>query len=338
MPTGNSIEDILLDCSMAKVKRKQWQDSDMKAAMEELREGKGTPSAVSRKYNVPRRTLTDRMNGRVQHGRKPGPPTVLSKVEEDALVSYLVYMAKQGFPLTPKMTTAYAWAISIKTGKSDRFPENGPSRNWFTRFRKRHPELCLRKMDNLERTRAECLSPEVISNYFDLLEKTLTENELINKPRQIYNADESFLPLNETKEKAVTLKNSKCVFSQSLGTTEHITLLCAGSASGSALPPMVIYPKSFPGGQYKFGGPDGAVYAKSESGWVDSELFLEWMKRIFLRYAVHERPLLLIVDGHKSHLTLECIDLARENQAILLCLPPHTTHALQPLDVSVFNT
>ena len=193
-------------------------------------------------------------------------------------------------------------------------------------------KLCLRKMDNLERTRAECLSPEVVSNYFDLLEKTLTENELINKPRQIYNADESFLPLNETKEKAVTLKNSKCVFSQSLGTTEHITLLCAGSASGSALPPMVIYPKSFPGGQYKFGGPDDAVYAKSESGWVDSELFLEWMKRIFLWYAVHERPLLLIVDGHKSHLTLECIDLARENQVILLCLPPHTTHALQPLD------
>ncbi len=180
------------------------------------------------------------------------------------------------------------------------------------------------------------VSPEVVKNYFDLLEKILTENGLTHNPRQIYNANETFLPLNETKEKAVTIKN-KCVCSQYLGTTEHIAMLCAGSASGSALPPMIIYPKSFPGGQYKFGGPDDALYGKSESGWVDSKLFLEWMKQIFLRYAVQERPVLLIIDGHKSHLTLECIDLARENQVILLCLPPHTTHALQPLDVAVFK-
>ena len=46
---------------------------------------------------------------------------------------------------------------------------------------------------------------------------------------------------------------------------------------------------------------------------------------------------LLLIDGHKSHLTLECIDLARKNQVILLCVPPHTTHALQPLDVAVFK-
>ncbi len=56
--------------------------------------------------------------------------------------------------------------------------------------------------------------------------------------------------------------------------TEHITLLCTGSVSGAALPPMIVYPQAFPGGQYRFGGPDDSVYAKSESGWIDSELFL----------------------------------------------------------------
>ena len=35
---------------------------------------------------------------------------------------------------------------------------------------------------------------------------------------------------------------------------------------------------------------------------------------------------------------LDVIDLARENDVILFCLPPHTTHALQPLDVSVFKS
>ena len=31
-------------------------------------------------------------------------------------------------------------------------------------------------------------------------------------------------------------------------------------------PPMIFYPKAFPGGAYTFRGPDNAVYAKSESG------------------------------------------------------------------------
>ncbi len=62
------------------------------------------------------------------------------------------------------------------------------------------------------------------------------------------------------------------------------------------------------------------------------------MKRVFIQYAVPERPVVLIVDGHKSHLTLELIDLCRREQIILLCLPPHTMHALQPLDGSVFKS
>ena len=55
-----------------------------------------------------------------------------------------------------------------------------------------------------------------------------------------------------------------------MGSTEHITV----SVSGSALPSMIIDTVYFPGGQYKQGGPDYTLYAKSSSGWMDSELFL----------------------------------------------------------------
>ena len=47
---------------------------------------------------------------------------------------------------------------------------------------------------------------------------------------------------------------------------------------------------------------------------------------------------MLLVDGHKSHLTIDVIDKCRANNIILFCLPPHTTHALQPLDVAVFKS
>ena len=47
--------------------------------------------------------------------------------------------------------------------------------------------------------------------------------------------------------------------------------------------------------------------------------------------------MVLIFDGHHSHISLELIELAKNNNIHLLCLPPHSTHLLQPLDVSVFG-
>ena len=77
---------------------------------------------------------------------------------------------------------------------------------------------------------------------------------------------------------------------------------------------------------------------KVSLGNVDSELFIKWMEKIFLKFAVPERPIILFIDGHKSHVTLDVIDMARNNDVILFCLPPHTTHALQPLDVAIFKS
>ena len=50
------------------------------------------------------------------------------------------------------------------------------------------------------------------------------------------------------------------------------------------------------------------------------------------------RPVLLIEDGHASHISIELIELARANDIYLLCLPAHTTHILQPLDTGVFKS
>ena len=49
------------------------------------------------------------------------------------------------------------------------------------------------------------------------------------------------------------------------------------------------------------------------------------------------KPMLLICDGHGSHVNSEIVELAHTNNIHILCLPPHTTHKLQPLDVGVFG-
>ena len=46
---------------------------------------------------------------------------------------------------------------------------------------------------------------------------------------------------------------------------------------------------------------------------------------------------LLIVDGHSSYVNMAFVDWADQHGIILLILPPHTTHRLQPLDVGLFQ-
>lgn len=54
-------------------------------------------------------------------------------------------------------------------------------------------------------------------------------------------------------------------------------------------------------------------------------------------HASPEHKVILIMDGHSSHKNVEAVEYAKANGVIMLILPPHTTHNMQPLDVSVFG-
>ena len=45
---------------------------------------------------------------------------------------------------------------------------------------------------------------------------------------------------------------------------------------------------------------------------------------------------MLIIDGHESHISLEFQDYCKENKIIALCMPSHSSHLLQPLNVACF--
>ena len=80
----------MTDDGQNKVKRRQWNPEDMEAAMRAVQQEKKTVSAAAKQHSVPRKTLDDRIRGRVIHGSNPGPSTVLTAREEDALASYLL--------------------------------------------------------------------------------------------------------------------------------------------------------------------------------------------------------------------------------------------------------
>ena len=87
----------------------------MEKALEAVQKNLTFVTTAAKKFNVPRKTHDDRVKGRVVHGRKSGPGTILTPAEEDILCNYLIYMAQRGFPLTMKMVMAYAWSLAKKS-------------------------------------------------------------------------------------------------------------------------------------------------------------------------------------------------------------------------------
>ena len=67
---------------------------------------------------------------------------------------------------------------------------------------------------------------------------------------------------------------------------------------------------------------------------MDTRRFEEWFKHHFLTHVPSRRPLLLIMDGHSTHLQPSVV---RMEDVILFCLPPHSTHLIQPLDKGCFG-
>ena len=50
-----------------------------------------------------------------------------------------------------------------------------------------------------------------------------------------------------------------------------------------------------------------------------------------------DSPVLLLLDNHSSHLSVDVLEMAKSSGIIMLSFPPHCSHRLQPLDRSVFG-
>ncbi len=317
--------------------RKQWTKESMAAAVKCVENDMGIREA-SRLYNLPYETLRRRTNHVVPLECTSGPSTVLTSDEEEQLVSYLIKMGDMGFGLSRDDVMITAFKIAEASGRSHPFTHGRAGRSWIDGFRNRHPHLTLRSAQSLSHSRAVCANPFIIQDYFAKLGALYARLNIISKPMQIFNMDETGISVVHKPGRVFTEVGRRNVWAITLaekGKT-HTILTCV-SASGFSMPPYIIYPRKRITDSLKVGALAGTTFRCSDSGWVNSELFMDWLK-LFTEMIPPARPVLLILDGHASHISVQVIEYARKNQINMLCLPAHTTHLLQPLDVGVFKS
>ena len=209
--------------------------------------------------------------------------------------------------------------------------------SWWKSFVSRHPELSLRVSECVSRARAIGTNKVALERYFDLLCQTLSKEGLQEWPCQIFNLDETGIPLDPPPPKVVAKKGQKHPTSLTNGKKSQVTVPACVSAGGYCMPPLVIFKSQTLQDGMDVREVPGTMYGLSESGWINKEIFSDWFTFHFLRYAPPARPLLILMDGHSSHFTPDFIHRAANEEIIVMCLPPNSTHCTQPLDKGAFS-
>jgi len=122
--------------------------------------------------------------------------------------------------------------------------------------------------------------------------------------------------------------------------TEWVTSIQGACADGSRIPPfLVLKGKEYNQNWFLQGLPSTWMIAVSENGWTNNQIGLQWAQHFekHTRSKTIGSKRLLILDNHKSRISLEFRSFCEENNIILLWMPPHSSHLLQPLDVGCFS-
>ncbi|KAG7294875.1 hypothetical protein JYU34_002823 [Plutella xylostella] len=264
--------------------------------------------------------------------------TVFSREQEAELANLVKKMANIFYGCTANQIRRVAFEYAEKLNVKHNFNQASKmaGRDWLHAFMARN-NISIRKPEATSINRITAFNKTEVSLFFELLGQLMEKHKFVQK--NIYNCDETGISTVQTPGKILAAKGQKRVGSiTSWERGKNITLLCAMSSAGGYIPPMFIFPRKRMTPLLEKDGPAGALYKCSDNGWINEHLFLEWLAH-FKQHAKPsaDEPILLILDNHASHISLSVYEYCKSNHIHMLSLPPHTSHRMQPLDVSFFG-
>jgi transposase len=265
---------------------------------------------------------------------------IFTDEQEQLLADYLITAAKHHYGLSPATTRTIAMEFAMKNDidvPDNWLRDSTAGQEWLIGFMRRHPQLSVRVPEAMSLGRSTAFNKFTKDKFMDNLEIVYKRYEFT--PDRIFNCDETAVTTVQKPHKIIAPKGSKqvaAVTSQERG--QLVTACCTINALGNTIPPFMVFPRVHFKNHMLLGAPPGAAGSAHPSGWMTSCNFVLYLKH-FIKYS-HcsvNQPALLILDNHESHVSIESIDLCKANGVILLTIPPHCSHRLQPLDVAVYG-
>ena len=290
-------------------------------------------------FQVSETTLRRRLHGITTRSERRANSHKLTQNEEESLVQWILSLDRRGAAPRPAHIQEMADILLSKRGHTTTTTVGD---KWVYNFVKRHDMLKSRFSRRYNYQRAKCEDPKIIKEWFDCVQITIMQHGIPYE--DIYNFDETgyAMGLVATAKVVTRAEMAGKPFLVQPGNREWVTSIECINSSGWALPPCIIFKgKVHIEGWYQDEElPRDWRIEVSQNGWTTDEIGLRWLQNVFIpatngRTAGKYR--LLILDGHGSHLT-PCFDeICSQNDIIPICMPPHSSHLLQPLDVGCFS-
>ena len=289
---------------------------------------------AARRFQVPYTTLQNRCKGKTCRPDTRANNHKLTRNEEESLLRWILSINTRGSAPRPSMVRDMANILLAERGGGV------VGSKWVYNYTQRHNQLKTRYSRRYNHERAKCEDPRVIQPWFDLVRRTIDENGI--QPEDIYNFDETGFAMGLIAT-AKVITRAEYYGRRSLrqpGNREWVTSIECVNSTGFVLPPCIIF-KSTTYQQYAWFDdiPDDWRIEISKNGWTTDEIGLRWLEKLFIPATTSRtrgKYRLLVLDGHGSHLTPDFDRLCFKYDIIPICMPPHSSHLLQPLDIGCF--
>lgn len=260
--------------------------------------------------------------------------------QESALAEHCRQMDLRFYGVTRKSFRQLAYQYAIQNRIPHQFNSGikMAGEDWTKSFIARY-NLSLRIPQKTSVGRIMGFNKRQVDIFYENLKLLFTKYEF--RPSRTYNVDETGITTVPNKiPKIITNKGKRSVNKvTSAERGQLVTAVCCFSAGGHYIPPALIFPRKRMKPELMNGAPSESIMLISDSGYISTELFCQWLKH-FQKHAraSKEDPVLLILDNHSSHCTLEAVTYCKERHIHLVSIPPHSSHKTQPLDRNFFKT
>jgi DDE superfamily endonuclease/helix-turn-helix, Psq domain len=286
-------------------------------------------------YKVSYVTLSRRRKGKHSRAEITVKSRKLSNLEERTIIQRVLKLESQGFPVRISGVEDMA---NLLRRERDASPVG---KNWAENFIRRQPELQTQKTRSYDNQRALCEDPEKIQDWFRLVANFIAKYGICVE--DIYNFDETGFLMGILSTTTVVTSSDRTTKPKLVqpGNREWVTVIQGVNSQGWAVPPFLVFK-----GKWHLASwyeeehfPAGWRVAVSKNGWTTNELTLEWLKH-FEKFTCTKTVgtyRLLVLDGHESHHSAEFEEYCCTNNILTLCMPAHSSHLLQPLDIGCFG-
>lgn len=295
---------------------------------------------IAREFHVSARTLLRRQDGAKSRFSRRAPHSALGEIEEAILLRQIAQFDQMGLHM--RRSTLCTAANAILRAESE--PDSEPrilNDQWARRWLSRHPEIRQVKQKSMELARKEAEQPDLLRDW--LLRTYRKIDELGVDLDDLWNMDETGFQIGMARNQWILTRNQKREFFVASETDrETCTIIECVSSTGSTISPLLILKgKTILSGWFRDESlSDDTLFATSETGWTNDELGLAWIQHFHESTKSDQKGVwrMLILDNHTSHETWEFAQFAIDHKIYLWGLPSHTSHLLQPLDLTVFGS